>query len=119
MVEVDDRSARLEHRVRSYLDVNCATCHRPGIARANFDARYTTPIAKQGLIYGRVNSQESIPGSYLVTPGNPARSMLVQRMLYADKRMPPVAVHHRDLDAIKVLCAWIDRIPSRPTDAAE
>ncbi|MEQ8791101.1 MAG: PQQ-dependent sugar dehydrogenase [Pirellulaceae bacterium] len=118
LAAINDAGASLEHRARSYLDANCASCHRPGIARANFDARYTTPLAEQGLIYGRVNSQESLPGSFIVAPGNPARSMLVQRMLYADKRMPPVAVHHRDLSAIGLLCEWIDQLPPGTPPAA-
>src|SRR5690606_13472455 len=42
---LDDATAPLEHRVRSYLDSNCAHCHQPGAAVEFFDARLTTPLA--------------------------------------------------------------------------
>ena len=48
--DLSDTSATLEHRIRSYLDSNCAHCHRPGHIQAFFDARFDTPLAQQGLI---------------------------------------------------------------------
>ena len=49
---VTNANFSLETRVRSYIDANCSQCHRPGGAYANFDARFTTPLDSQGLIYG-------------------------------------------------------------------
>ena len=46
-VPISDTNATLATRVRSYLDANCAQCHRPGGGvQANFDARFDTPLVK-------------------------------------------------------------------------
>ena len=50
LVPLDDPLGSLGDRARSFLDVNCAYCHRPGGAAADFDARFDTPLARQLLI---------------------------------------------------------------------
>src|ERR1043166_3283176 len=39
LVSITDTNTSVETRVRSYLDANCAQCHRPGGVQANWDAR--------------------------------------------------------------------------------
>lgn len=114
LVAIDDQTASLEHRVRSYLDANCASCHRPGGVRANFDARFETPLAGQNLLDGPVNSKDSLADSFVVRPGDPSRSMIVHRMLDGTKPMPPVGVKVRDQAALAVICEWIDSLPAPP-----
>src|SRR5262249_8508642 len=48
----EDLSRSLEERARSYMDANCAYCHRPVGTVAYFDARYDVPLERQGLING-------------------------------------------------------------------
>lgn len=110
LIAMDDEETELELRVRSYLDVNCGSCHRPGGVRADFDARFGTPLNQQKLIGGKSNTA-IIAGSMIVKPGDPANSMLVHRMLHGEKRMPDIGVLRRDVDAISAICEWIDSLP--------
>jgi hypothetical protein len=56
----------LEKRARSYIDTNCASCHRPGGVQALWDARYDTPLAEQGIVYGRGTNTLGIPDAKVV-----------------------------------------------------
>src|SRR6185437_3113656 len=64
----DDTTRSLEDRARSYLDSNCSQCHRPRGTVAYFDARYDTPLSKQGLINGPVLIDQRIDHSRVVAP---------------------------------------------------
>ncbi|MCA9322655.1 MAG: hypothetical protein KDB53_18075, partial [Planctomycetes bacterium] len=71
-----DAQAPLDARARSYLDTNCASCHRPGgQGSGTLDLRLETPIHLSGLI--RLNDKfEPTRGS--LVPGHPRRSKLVR-----------------------------------------
>jgi uncharacterized repeat protein (TIGR03806 family) len=112
-----DTSASPEQRARSYLDANCAHCHRPGGARGLFDARFEVPLARQNLIRGPVAAADlGVKNPELIAPGDPERSMLYQRMLRRQDvfRMPPLATHEVDREAAAVLRAWILSLPKGP-----
>ena len=113
LVPVTNTSASLEHRVRSYLDANCAHCHRPGAARAFWDARFDTPLEQQGIINGLVQNNLGIVGARNVVPGNPARSILHRRVnsVEPNVKMPPLAKNMIDVDAVTVLTEWILGLP--------
>src|SRR5262249_38756532 len=67
-----DASASLEQRVRSYLDANCAHCHRPGGARAAFDARFDTPLSQQNLLNASlIGADLGVSGAKAIVPGSP------------------------------------------------
>jgi hypothetical protein len=116
LAAVTDRRAPLEQRVRSYLDANCAHCHRPGGARGLFDARYDTPLGSQGLINGTVAAADlGLPDAKLIVPGERARSMIYQRMQRRTDvfNMPPLASRVPDRVALEVLAAWIDSLAAK------
>jgi uncharacterized repeat protein (TIGR03806 family) len=107
-----DTSRSLEDRARSYLDANCSHCHRPGGTVANFDARYTTPLAKQGLIEGPVVIDENIDRSRVIAPKDIWRSILYMRADTNDSiRMPPLARLTIDTAGVDLLRQWIDSMP--------
>ncbi len=111
----DDPAAPLEDRVRSYLDGNCAHCHRPGGTGAGWDARYETPLASQGIVGGEVRNTFGIEGARIVAPGDLAKSLLHTRMGATGiaERMPPVTRNVPDAVALKVLEEWIGGLKGR------
>jgi uncharacterized repeat protein (TIGR03806 family) len=111
LVRVDDSGASLEARARSYLDANCAQCHRPNGAAGYFDARYDTPLKEQGLIDGRLAKQLEMPKLRAVCPGDLSNSAVYQRACTTDSlRMPPLAKNVNDETAIKMLGEWIESL---------
>jgi uncharacterized repeat protein (TIGR03806 family) len=112
LVAVTDNTAPLELRARSYLDANCAQCHRPGGVEAFFDARFDTPRGKQGLINGPVANPLGISGAKIVVPENVSKSILFHRIsIVGDLQMPPLARNVTDSNAVAVLAAWINSLP--------
>ncbi len=121
LAPVGEESATLEHRARSYLDTNCAHCHRPGGARAEFDARYEASWDIHRLTLGSPNATDlGIPNARIVAPGDRTRSLLYRRM---ERRgnvfsMPPLASHRVDTKALEVIGRWIDSL-GNPTATAQ
>lgn len=108
-----DESASLEKRARSYIDVNCAYCHRPGSGnRAVFDARFTTPLADQNLIWGQVSNNLGVAGARVVVPQSLEKSVLYQRILavHNSVAMPPLAKDLVDEDGAQVIADWINSL---------
>ena len=115
LVRVTEVGATLEHRVRSYLDANCAHCHRPLGARANFDARFDTPLLDQNIISGPVNEALGIPQAREVAPGSLAQSIMYLRLsTNGSIKMPPLARNLVDSNAVPVLADWIHRLATPP-----
>ncbi len=96
----------LEDRVRSYLDVNCAVCHQPGGAsRGNFDARFGTALNMNGEL---VAGDLGIAGARLIVPGEPDKSILLQRLIRHDTfRMPPTALNDDPQPVVPLMQEWI------------
>lgn len=115
----DDGTASLEHRARSYLDLNCSYCHRPGTGnRGVFDARLSTPLENQGYIYGALNNQLGNTNAYVIEPKNITNSILHYRMNSRDPQvmMPPLATNMVDLEGVQLVEAWINSLSgSGPT----
>lgn len=110
LASLEDDTASVELKVRSYLDANCAACHQPGgPSRGNFDARFSTPLSKQDIIFGELMAGNlDIDGAKVVVPRNPEKSILLERLKRDDFfRMPPVSVHGRSSPAIPLVEEWI------------
>jgi uncharacterized repeat protein (TIGR03806 family) len=109
-----DDSRSLEDRARSYLDANCAHCHRPGGTVANFDARYDTPLDRQQLVDGPILISQGIDRPRVIAPHDIWRSILYMRVATnGDIRMPPLARQTIDEHGVQLLRAWIESMPGR------
>ena len=107
---LDDANASVEKRLRSYLDANCAQCHRPGQGHSSIDARSTRSLPFQGIVNGGVTNDLGIAGARVVAPGSLAASVLYQRISSLDGccAMPPLAKGAVDETAVTMLAAWIE-----------
>jgi uncharacterized repeat protein (TIGR03806 family) len=109
-----DATRSLEDKARSYLDANCSQCHRPGGTVANFDARYDTPLDKQGLVDGPVLIDERIDRSRVIAPNDIWRSIAFMRVnTVGEIRMPPLARETIDEQGVALLREWITSLPGR------
>jgi uncharacterized repeat protein (TIGR03806 family) len=112
LAPMNDLTRSLADRARSYLDANCAGCHRPDGTVAQFDARYETPLADQGIVNGSVLIDERIDGARVVAPNDVWRSLLLLRMnTVGGYQMPPLARNTIDEDGARLLRAWIESLP--------
>jgi uncharacterized repeat protein (TIGR03806 family) len=113
-----DSSFPLEHRVRSYLDSNCAHCHRPGGAGPGFDARLALPLRTQSMVNEPLHPEiegrfDLLPGSGddgQIIPGQTALSAVHFRLAHAQPSpaaMPPLAKNLVDDKAVEAMRDWI------------
>jgi uncharacterized repeat protein (TIGR03806 family) len=114
LAAAEDATRTLVDRARSYLDANCAQCHRPGGTVAYFDARYDTPLDKQELIDGPVLIDQGIDRPRIISPHDVWRSIVVMRMnTVGDIKMPPLARETIDQKGVALLREWITSMPGR------
>jgi uncharacterized repeat protein (TIGR03806 family) len=115
LVNVTNTTAPLQLRVRSYLDANCAMCHRPGGAGAFFDARFDTPLKLQNLINGPVQNPLGILGAKVIVSGDTNKSILFRRVnIIGQNQMPPLAKNVVDGKAVAVFAKWINQLHIPP-----
>ncbi|WP_052461040.1 FG-GAP-like repeat-containing protein [Psychroserpens mesophilus] len=109
----DDLSKSLEDRARSYIDVNCSSCHNPTVDNiAMFDARYTTPLGNQNMVYGDVIYDEGLNDPKVIIPQDVANSMAHFRMNSTQTgiEMPPIAKDVVDAAGVQLIEDWINSL---------
>lgn len=115
LVDPYETRAPLEARVKSYLHVNCSTCHvTEGGGNARMQLSFTTPLGKMGLIDAvPLHNRFGINDARLVAPGSPERSVLHRRIsLRENGQMPPLVTSEVDRKAVKLIADWIRGLPA-------
>ncbi len=115
---LDDATKSLEHRVRSYWDVNCGNCHGPQGIASKWDARFETPLNLQGIVYGPLANQRDYFADYgleepfVIDPSNKDNSILYIRSksTNVDDRMPPLGRQVEHAEYIEVLEQWMESL---------
>lgn len=114
LAAIDDETADLTHRVKSYLEVHCAPCHRPGLYYSGFDARLLTPLEHSNLLNGKLfHTPVGQMVVRFVHPNNAEHSALVHRMEsnVSNFRMPPLGRNVVDEKAVELIREWIETMP--------
>jgi uncharacterized repeat protein (TIGR03806 family) len=97
----------LDVRARSYLQTNCAICHRPGGEFNSIDMRFTTAFEDMNLC-DPVERDAGLVPDYRLVPGNPAQSTMSFRMHAVDDvRMPKIGSNVVDPQGSKLIDDWI------------
>ncbi len=122
LVSPADGAQTIDARAQAWLAANCSSCHN-GFASflgsgTTWNAKPGVPIGSRGL----VNVQTAnfpmaqafgLPNAPLIAPGNPAGSLLMQRInsVDVDLRMPPLSRTRVDPTGSAVINAWITAGP--------
>ncbi|RYE87245.1 MAG: hypothetical protein EOO75_14740, partial [Myxococcales bacterium] len=110
-------TAPLEDRAKSHLHTNCSFCHRPGgTGLGNADYRFATPFAAMGVCDATPQSGDlGVEGARVITPGDPARSVLSLRVHALDsKRMPPLGSSVVDEQGVALIDSFITSLQGCP-----
>lgn len=113
----DDPDETLEHRVRAYLDMNCAHCHSDGGFCSYRPMRFAWHESEDPTNLGVCvppEDQFDPTLTYIVTAGSAERSMLYRRISSTDEnvRMPLLGRTVRHEQAIQLVEDWIDSMPT-------
>ena len=110
LVDPSDESHTVAERARSYLQSNCAMCHRSG-GGGNADIQLVHDIPVDKMLAVNVDPQHGdmgVKGSLLLKPGDPNHSVLLTRMTTREiGGMPHIGSLEVDPKAAALIRQWI------------
>ncbi len=108
---IEDETAGVHERVRSYLASNCAHCHRPdNVVQADIDLRFTTPLSETGLVGEMpIHDIPDLVDPSLLEPGDASQSVLWHRQHVLDTSLRMAKLTRlRDDAAVDLQEDWIE-----------
>ena len=107
---LNDSTATLEQKARSYLHSNCSGCHRTGAPEGGYaEMRYNSSFASN--VCGVSPSLPNSPGTALIEPGDANNSTVFRRLSSNGMiQMPPIGRATVDQEAVQVIEAWINSL---------
>lgn len=114
VVDYNDTSQSLDMRVRSYVDINCASCHSEGghcdYRPVRFAFNENELLSNRGVCVTPDNQFLDLSEDQkIVKPGDPENSVLFKRIssIEENKRMPLLGRNSRHDEGIALIEAWI------------
>lgn len=112
-VAVDDGSASLQARARSYLDVNCAVCHQPGgLGSTDLDLRGHLLLGEMNVLdVAPTRGDLGLSSPRLIDPGDHDNSIVSVRAESTDVNLRMArGTRAPDPAATSVFADWIDTV---------
>ena len=115
----DGIAGTLDERARTYLDVNCAHCHRPestiGITTQLWLDIWNTTAFNYGVCKRPGSAGPDVGGTYDVVPGDHTTSVLWYRVQTTNsgKMMPVIGRAIEHVEGANLLASWIDGMTAR------
>ena len=110
LVDPYDSGEDLEKRARSFLHANCAVCHvEAGGGNSPMVLQYEKDLDQMKVVGARPQHDTfGIADAMLIAPGDPDRSVLVQRISRRGRgQMPPLVSGQVDTVAVELFRNWI------------
>lgn len=110
LVDPHDPAASIEDRARSYLHVNCSSCHRfGGGGSSGLDLRAFERPSEIGDLMGPPKlGGFDLPDARVIAPGDPHRSVLLYRMAkFNAGRMPHIGSELVDPAGVELVSRWL------------
>lgn len=114
---IDDPSASVDEKARSYMDLNCAYCHQAGSdVRADFDLRMRLDLEQTNLLNAGIFNPVGGPDAEILAVGEPNNSILYLRAnsTTSGVAMPPIAKNRVDEEGVALIEEWITQLGGPP-----
>lgn len=113
LVNPYNQNEKISKRVRSYLHINCSSCHvHAGGGNSKIKLGIETPNDQMSLIGARPQHNTfGISNAMLVSPGLPDQSVLIRRLSQRGRgQMPPLVSGAVDEIAVSLFRKWISQM---------